>query len=504
MRSKRIAVSIFSGAGGLDLGFEYAGFFIPVAVEFNRQAAYTYAQNHGCTIINAKMPADKIEAWEPVLLYEDIRNVTGEQILQLCEKITGTKEIDILLGGPSCQSWSVAGKRLGDKDERGQMIYEYLRLLKELRPKSFLFENVKGLISKKFMPIFQNLLVEFEKLGYDVSYRLMNSFDYGIAQTRERVIVVGIRKGERIFEFPSPLPYKLVLKDVIGDLPAPQVYRKDAPENKIYEVPKNILGFKGKRVWDVDPHDFIPADKEAGKLFIRQGILPFVDDGRGVTNHLYFDNVKECGFESSTRPVFLEKPSPTITAHSRCTHILLNHQTKDFGFSPRYLSRNRQRQWDEAGFTVVGDGRQQALHPEPAHFDIRNHTYKEYPAFKKELLSKIPEGGNWRDLPEQEAAQYLGGALCSGGGKTGFLRKLCSEKPSPTILASMEQKLAEFCAPEKTPRRLTVRECMRIQGFPDWFVLYGSLSAQYMQVGNAVPVVLAYCLAKQLAETLDI
>lgn len=423
---KRIAVSIFSGAGGLDLGFEYAGFFIPVAVDNNRQAVYTYAQNHGAKIIDTKTSVKDLEPGQSIIVFGDIRDVTGDFILALCEKIAGTRQIDVLIGGPSCQSWSVAGNLLGDKDERGRMIYEYLRLLKEISPQAFIFENVKGIISKKFIATFKNLVSEFEKLGYCVSYRLLNSFDYGVAQTRERVIVAGLKNRE--YTFPPPLPYKLVLRDVIGDLPEPQVYRKDAPENAFYSVPSKILGFKGEKIVFGDQVEL--TSREIGIRVIKEGL---VRNPRkcGFKNHLYFDNISASSFESSNRPIFIEKPSPTITAHSRCTHILFNHQAKDFGFSSRYLSRNRQRQWDEAGFTVVGDGRQQALHPEPANFDIKN----------------MKEG-----MP--------------------------------------------------VPRRLTVRECLRIQGFPDWFVVYGSLSAQYMQVGNAVPVILSYCLARQLGKQL--
>lgn len=510
---RKIAISLFSGAGGLDLGFHYLDYFIPVAIEIDKQAAYTYAQNFGCKIINTGTDLNDIHPEEPVIINDDIRKVTGKFILDLCERIVGTKKIDTILGGPSCQSWSIAGKQLGILDVRGQMIYEYLRLLQELNPASFLFENVKGIISKKSLPIFKDLITKFEELGYNINYKLINSWDYGIAQTRERVIVVGIRTDFNVmYEFPATLPFKLVLKDVISDLPTPRVYIKNAPENEAYKVPNKILGFKGVNHYNewITLSRFESSlafnDKELGLLMIKHGVHYINQDETEVANHSYFDNInKNITYNVANRPIDINKPSPTITAHSRCCHVLMpNHQVKDFGFSSRYISRDRQRQWDEAGFTVVGDGRQQALYPEPPNFDIRNHDFRAYSKEKQEFLSQIPEGGDWRDLSEDKAKQYMGNAINSGGGKTGFLRKLSSEKPSPTILASMEQKFAEFCVPTEVPRRLTVRECMRIQSFPDWFILYGSLSAQYRQVGNAVPVILAFHLGKQLVNMMHL
>lgn len=502
---KKVVVSLFSGAGGLDLGFEYLGYIIPVAVEIDKQATFTYAQNFGCRVISADSGLKCAELGKSVIINDDIRKVEGKFVLDLCRKISGMEKIDVLLGGPSCQSWSIAGKRLGDKDDRGQMIYEYLRLLRELRPSSFLFENVKGIVSKKFLPVFKDLVSEFEKLGYSVSYKLVNSWDYGVAQTRERVIVVGVcsELGKK-YEFPAPLSYKLVLKDVISDLPVPKVYDKKAEENAAYAVPANINNFVGKNHYKKWRDNVLPLalqdtlNKNIGIFLIKNGIPLAVAESKEVSNNVCFDNINlDLTYEMANRSLDMDKPSPTITAHTRCSHIL-NHQAKDFGYSSRYLSRNRQRQWGEASFTIVGCGRQVPLFPEPA-----NHHFKNYSEEKKKLLAAIPEGSNWRSLPKEQAETYLGGAYNSGGGRTGFLRKLADERPSPTILASMEQKSTEFCIPKGVPRRLTARECMRIQSFPDWFILYGSLSSQYMQVGNAVPVIMAFCLGQKLKTLLN-
>lgn len=392
---KIIAVSLFSGAGGLDLGFSYLGVDIPVAVEYNRHAVYTYAQNFGCRVINARTDIKEVKEKEHVIIWDDIRNVSGKFIRALCKKICGTENIDLILGGPSCQSWSIAGTRAGDKDERGQMVYEYLRMLKELKPKAFLFENVKGIISDRFRPVFFGFMNEFKKADYEVGYKLLNSWDYGVAQTRERIIVVGIDMAlQKKYSFPDPLPYRLVLKDVLQGLPGPQPFREEIDNG----TPKNILNFAGEG---------------------------FCKRGRGDRTLTYNDIIasKENGILFILNGTCIRRESEKINNHYVC----------DFGYSSRYLSRNRQRQWDEPSFTIVSQAKQIPLYPEPAGFDIR---------------------------------QFDPG---------------CGYKP---------------------PRRFTVRECMRIQAFPDWFVVYGNPAAQYMQVGNAVPVTLAYHVGVNLLRTL--
>lgn len=127
---------------------------------------------------------------------------------------------------------------------------------------------------------------------------------------------------------------------------------------------------------------------------------------------------------------------------------------------------------------------------------------QKYSAYKQSIMSQVPEGGNWRDLPEEIQKEYMGGAFNSGGGRTGYARRLSMHLPSPTLLCSPSQKQTELCHPTET-RPLTIREYARIQKFPDSWQFTGSVSSQYKQIGNAVPVTLAYHIANCIGEMLD-
>ena len=158
-------VSLFSGGGGLDLGFEMAGFDIPVANEFDDKIWATYKANHPSTH----------------LIEGDVRKVTKEDIEQF---ITG--EVDGIIGGPPCQSWSEAGSLKGIKDSRGQLFFDYIRILEEFKPKFFLAENVRGMLANRHSEAVQNILNLFDEAGYDVSFTLVNAKDYGVAEERKR------------------------------------------------------------------------------------------------------------------------------------------------------------------------------------------------------------------------------------------------------------------------------------------------------------------------------
>ena len=200
-------LSLFSGCGGLDLGFERAGFNIPVANEFDPTIYETFKVNHPKTH----------------LVEGDVRQITKENILPF---VNGN--IDGIIGGPPCQSWSEAGSLKGIEDARGQLFFDYIRLLQELRPKFFLAENVSGMLADRHGVAIQNILNLFEQSGYDVSLNLVNAKDYGVAEERKRVFYIGFRKDLRIhFRFPkgstTENSKKLTLRDIIWDLQATAV-----------------------------------------------------------------------------------------------------------------------------------------------------------------------------------------------------------------------------------------------------------------------------------------
>lgn len=186
--------SFFAGCGGLDLGFEQAGFDVVWANENDLTIHKTYKINHPKTILCEK----------------DIQSIMVNDI----------PDCDGFIGGPPCQSWSVGGKQLGLKDARGRLFIDYIYLIRAKHPKFFVIENVKGIISDKHLPTFLSFLSLLTDAGYIVSYSLLNAADYRIPQDRQRVFVVGISKEINcVFDFPSPFnKQKVTLKQAIGDI----------------------------------------------------------------------------------------------------------------------------------------------------------------------------------------------------------------------------------------------------------------------------------------------
>lgn len=185
-------ISLFSGAGGLDLGFEKAGFQIIAANEFDKSIWATYEKNHNAYLIK-----------------KNICRVLSKEF----------PDCDGMIGGPPCQSWSEAGSLKGIDDPRGQLFYEYIRILNDKKPKFFLAENVKGMMSKRHTDAVENIVQQFENAGYDVFIKLLNAVDYGVAQDRKRVFYIGFRKDLNIkFEFPKKLNQKINFRNIIYDL----------------------------------------------------------------------------------------------------------------------------------------------------------------------------------------------------------------------------------------------------------------------------------------------
>ncbi|EOX5955666.1 DNA cytosine methyltransferase [Providencia rettgeri] len=185
--------SLFSGCGGLDLGFKKAGFNIIWSNEFDKTVYPTHVLNFPESIIDTRSIVDINE--------NDIPDVDG------------------FIGGPPCQSWSEAGAKRGIDDSRGQLFNDYIRLLKAKKPKFFLAENVSGILHKRHEKAFKNIITDFEEAGYNISYKLLNAVDFNVPQDRKRVIIVGFRSDyAKSFIFPDKSINKLNLKDAIFDL----------------------------------------------------------------------------------------------------------------------------------------------------------------------------------------------------------------------------------------------------------------------------------------------
>ncbi len=193
------SIELFAGAGGLALGLEQAGFNHLGLVEFDKSAANTLSLNR--------------PDWN--ILCEDIA-VTLQRDLEKVFNVT-KGELDLLSGGAPCQSFSYAGKRLGLQDVRGTMFYHYATFLQKLQPKMFLFENVKGLLTHDEGKTYQTILNIFEEQGYVTKHQVLNAWDYGVPQKRERLITIGIRNNlveKCSFEFPQKHLYKPTMRDV--------------------------------------------------------------------------------------------------------------------------------------------------------------------------------------------------------------------------------------------------------------------------------------------------
>jgi len=188
-------ISLFSGAGGLDKGFHNAGFRTVVANEFDPKI---------CPTFRANFP-------EVNLIEGDIRDIPSDAFP---EHVTG------IIGGPPCQSWSEAGSLKGIEDARGQLFYEYIRILRDTQPLFFVAENVSGMLAKRHSDAVNGFMKLFDEAGYDVNLKMLNANDFDVPEDRDRVFYIGFRKDLNIHDFlyPTPLKHKPTLREAIWDL----------------------------------------------------------------------------------------------------------------------------------------------------------------------------------------------------------------------------------------------------------------------------------------------
>lgn len=383
-------IDLFCGAGIGAVGFKLAGFNIIDAFDIKKYAVDTYNLNIGD---HARVA--------------DIREMTKEDV----------SYADVYVAGIPCTAFSLAGKYRGvaDKKKGGDLGYHFYRLVRDNLPKAFIIENVKGMNTKKHSSFFKELISLFGEIGYRVEWKLINCWHYGVPQLRERLFIVGIRSDlNRKFIFPDPVPEnkRTTLRDAIGDLPEPN------GEN-------NHIGY-GIRNDEKIFVDKIPPGGNWRSLPVEDQIKFLggaFNSGGGRTGFL--------------RKVSFDKPAYTITSSMMCksnAQILDNHDKYySGGYSSNYISRNRQKQWDEPSFTIVSSARHMPLHPEPPNYDIR--------------------------------------------------------------------KIGTYNVPP--PRRFTVRECLRIQTVPDWFYFpeHVSLLKQYERC-SGIPSLFAYKLAIAITKTI--
>lgn len=205
--------SFFSGAGGLDLGFNNAGFNIVFANDNWKGCWETFEKNHN-------IPINK----------KSIVNLSPNEI----------PEVIGFIGGPPCQSWSLAGAMRGINDSRGKLFYNYVNLIKEKNPFFFLAENVAGILSPTHYKEFMKIIEAFKQIGYNVTYKLLDAKNYGVPQERKRVIIVGYHeKLNKKFEFPDSSSRLFTLRDAISNLPTPIPAKENNKTNQNLPIPNH-------------------------------------------------------------------------------------------------------------------------------------------------------------------------------------------------------------------------------------------------------------------------
>ena len=306
--SSPIAVELFSGAGGLSVGLERAGFKVVLANEIEKDFATTFALNH---------PETKV-------LCDDIHNIDfREEVKKL-----GLSTIDLLSGGPPCQGFSTVGSKK-EKDPRNSLFYQYLRAVKELSPSYVIFENVSGFKNMYEGKAYDALISELSDLGYESDSAILEASDFGLPQKRKRTIVVGWRKGRSPVCLPSPthsscknlsrLKDKLTLMDAISDLP--ELSANDSsdryqlpPQNSYQEEMR-----KGVRKEGLTEHN---SSNYGAKML---EILSLIPDGGSVNDLPERLRPKKC-FANSYARLLPNQPAPTITRNfgtpssARCVH----------------------------------------------------------------------------------------------------------------------------------------------------------------------------------------
>lgn len=266
------AVSLFSGGGGLDLGVSLAGFEVVFSSDIEMQLGETV----------------KFNVPEATVLAKDIRELKANEIRLLTER----NEFDLLIGGPPCQSFSILGKRESLNDPRGMLVYEYARLIKEVSPRAFLFENVPGILTVNKGKDWNELLEYIEKeTKYQLYTKVLNAADYGIPQIRKRVFIIGFKEKNLDFEFPEPshhdcsqlpalfgsdkkcwVPAKFALDNVDGLANHDIRIHGDRVYQRYSEVP---VGERDK----VDRTDRIDPDRPSGTVLVGSkagGGRPFI------------------------------------------------------------------------------------------------------------------------------------------------------------------------------------------------------------------------------------
>ena len=430
-------ISLFSGAGGMDIGFINSGFQIIWANDFFQEAVSSYRKNIGKHIV-----------------YGDITKIESSDI---------PDDPDVIIGGFPCQGFSVANTRRNMEDKRNFLYKEMLRVISDKKPKFFVAENVKGLLSMEKGKVFEMIKSDFEnltdsngnKIGYTVEARILNAAEYGVPQARERVIIIGNRLGVKN-PFPEPTHYIEKNENTSEEL-LPAITTEQAigflSEKKIS---KNLVSLSKKEV-EEHARDTKLTDKNG--LF---SILNFNDsDSVQFGNHIASENVSDKFWGRKYE----------VNQHELCDYL---------------------RCWrDKAGWTTKRIDE---------HFGY-SHTAGHW--FRKDNKSgSIPKPEDWWELKkilgfDDKYDEAVTTMVEKDIKFEQSLRITNWDRPSDTITATSP----EIHVNKK--RRLSVRECAILQTFPLDYEFTGSLNKMYTQIGNAVPVKLATKISEEIYKVIQ-
>jgi len=291
-------IDLFSGCGGMSLGFENAGFKVLLGIDFDKKALETFEKNHK----NSK------------IIYNDITKISYKTDIK---KILKNEKIDVIIGGPPCQGMSLSGPRKFN-DPRNKLYLSYIRLVKEIEPKAFVIENVPGLLGLFKGAIKDNILKEFSKIGYSMKYNVLCASNYGVPQKRKRVFFIGIKGTENDFEFPLADKMEISCEMALSDLPQ----LKDSIGEQIQhytKAPQNRYQ-KNMRVNSNTIKNHIAAN-HSEKV---KNIISFVPDGGNYKN-LPEEYMGSRNFNVAWTRFSRNKPAPTIdTGHRHHFHYEYN------------------------------------------------------------------------------------------------------------------------------------------------------------------------------------
>ena len=424
MNKKFKFIDLFSGVGGFRIPLEKLGGECVAYSEIDKNAIEVYQQNF---------------------------NTKNEIFLG---DITNVKEIpkaDLIVGGVPCQAWSVAGKKKGFDDPRGKLWEDSIRLVKKNKPKAFIFENVKGLYDPRNKGALDLIISEFKKCGYDVFHRVLNAYDFGLPQNRDRLFIVGFKKEQKVdFNFPKPLNKSKTLIEVMDNL---VINKKHLIKQKF--LPEKIFGSK----IPFSRNRFQKSD-ELNDFFI------FCDTRDGHTTIHSWDLMKTTAFEKKI-----------------CMTILRNRRRKLYGeWDGNPLSLKTLR-------TLIKELKSSDLkdlveknilnQEEDGRYELANT--KNSAGINGVYRVFLPQSDIFATITATENRDYIATKTITGKDpeeyKSNFLKEIFKKK---------------------NMRLISGRESGRLQGFPDKFKIHPNDKIAKKQFGNAVPTNVVYNVAKEI------